>query len=168
MAEPKTKPSVYVETTIPSYLAAWPSRDLLLATQQQLTQEWWRAASETYELVVSQSVIEEASRGDTSAAAQRIELLKMLQVLPDDPAVPPLATEYVSVLTLPDKARADAIHLATAVVFELDYLVTWNMRHLANSLTMRRLTEYNSQHALWIPLIVTPQYLLESQQQEET
>lgn len=72
----------------------------------------------------------------------------------------------MSLLALPPKARADAIHLAHSVVFESDYLAIWNMRHLANSLTMRKITEYNKERSLWIPLIVTPQYLLDLEQQD--
>lgn len=92
--------------------------------------------------------------------------LSGIAVLSGDAAVNQIAAEYVSPLALPPFARADAVHLAHAVVFELDYLVTWNMRHLANSLTMCRITEYNRDRLLWIPLIVTPQYLLDLEKPE--
>jgi hypothetical protein len=138
-----------------------------MASQQQCTKEWWRTAKQRYDLFVSATVLDNSSPGDPNAARDRMTELADIPVLPDDPNVMRIATEYVSLLALPPKARAYALHLANAVVFELTYLVTWNMRHSANSLTMRRITEYNKGRGLWIPLIVTPQYLLGLEQQQD-
>jgi len=165
MAE--SKPTAYIETTIPSYLTAWPSRELTMASQQLCTKEWWKTAMQRYELLISATVLDEASRGDPDAASRRMAELATIPLLPEDPRVISIATEYVAVLALPRDAQADAVHLANAVIFELDYLVTWNMRHLANSLTMRKVTAYNKDRSLWTPLIVTPQYLLDLEQQEQ-
>jgi len=155
------KPTVYVETTIPSYLTAWPSKHPLIASYQQMTKDWWQNAMNRYDLFASQTVIDEVSQGDPSAAGIRLASLQNVTVLPTDPQVLVLAARYIEVLQLPPKALNDAVHLGYAVVFEMDYLATWNMRHLANSLTMRRITEYNVSEALHIPLLVTPEYLLQ-------
>ena len=160
------KPAAYLETTIPSYLTAWPSRDLVRATHQQITKEWWRGAPTHFDLFISQTVIDEVMQGDKDAVKERLESLKDARVLPFEAAVEAVARDYAKVLQLPPKAYNDAVHLAYAVVFEMDYLVTWNMRHLANSLTMRRVTEFNLARSLHVPLLVTPEYLSQAAGQE--
>jgi len=164
---PEAKPSVYVETTIPSYLTAWPSRDLVVATHQQITNVWWRDAKDRFDLFTSQSVLDEATSGDPQAVIERLRSLQGVPVLPPDPRVESVAAEYIDLLKLPPKATTDAVHLAYAVVFEMTYLATWNMRHLANSLTMRRLTEFNTARSMHVPLVVTPEYLLEFVEEDE-
>ena len=76
------KPKVYLETTIPSLLTAWPSRDVLIAGQQQATRDWWNERRRRYDLFVSVLVMKEAQRGDASAVADRIRALQGCQVLP--------------------------------------------------------------------------------------
>src|SRR5688572_4770467 len=123
MAE-QIKPTVYVETTIPSYLTAWRRSDMLLATHQKMTHEWWQLAPQKYDLFISQTVLDEASRGDPTAVTERLNSLRNLIVLSNDPEVVSLAAQYERVLQLPPKALNDSVHLSYAVVFELDYLVT--------------------------------------------
>ena len=153
------QPLVYVETTVPSYLTAWPSRDLLRASHQQITNEWWRDASGRYRLVISEAVVEECARGDPEAARSRLDAIRSIPVIARSPEAISLAAEYVRLLSLPPKALTDAMHVAYASVARVDYLATWNMRHLASSLTMRRLTTFNVDRGLHVPLIVTPEYL---------
>jgi hypothetical protein len=150
----------YIESTIPSYLTARPSRDMVIATHQQLTSDWWSTANEKYSLYISATVLDEISVGDVEAVSRRIAVLRDTQVLPIDPAIAGLADEYNQLLGLPPKAYNDGVHLAYGTVFEMDYVVTWNMRHMANSKTMRVLTEFNVSRGLHVPLIVTPEYLL--------
>jgi predicted nucleic acid-binding protein len=159
MAEAALKPTVYVETTIPSYLTAWPNRDLRRASHQQITKVWWRTAATQFDLFISDVVVEECSRGDAQAASERLAILREIPVLARSKEAVSLSTEYVQLLTLPPKAISDALHIAYATVYGIDYLVTWNMRHMASSLTMRRLTEYNLANGLAVPLIVTPEAL---------
>ena len=159
MLESDDKPTVYVETTIPSYLTAWPSRDLRRASHQQVTREWWRTAADRYDLFVSQPVLDECGRGDADAARDRLAALAGIPSLAVSAAAQRLSAEYVRLLKIPPKAAVDALHVAYASVFEVDYLVTWNMRHLASSLTMRRLTEYNVGNGWHTPLILTPEAL---------
>jgi hypothetical protein len=125
----EVKPSAYLETTIPSYLTAWPSRDLIVATHQQITKDWWRTAPGRYELYISQTVLDEATAGDPDAGGERLALLRGVSVLPPSDDTQPLATADVDLLHLPPRAIADSLHLAYAVRYEVDYLVTWNMRH---------------------------------------
>ena len=161
------KPTAYIETTIPSYLTAWPKRDLTMASHQQITKDWWRDAPARFDLFVSQTVIDESMQGDPDAVRDRLAALNGIRLLPFEAAVEAAARDYIDLLRLPPKARNDAVHLAYAVVFEMDYLVTWNMRHLANSLTMRRITEFNTARTLHVPLIVTPEYLAQPAEDDD-
>jgi hypothetical protein len=124
--------SVYLETTIPSYLAARPSRDLVTAAHQQITHEWWDTRRASFGLYVSQLVIDECSAGDPTYAARRISLLTGIPTLILTDSATELATELILQVPLPEKARADALHVGLAVVHRIDYLLTWNCSHLAN------------------------------------
>jgi predicted nucleic acid-binding protein len=152
---------VYVETTVPGYLTAWPSRDVILLGHQQTTKLFWDAAPARYDLVISEAVLEEIAAGDAGAAAERIRTLAALPVLQRQPQVDELALYYRQLLQLPDRAAADALHLAFAVVYEVDYLVTWNMKHLANGAVQRAISIANDDRGIHVPLIVTPEALLE-------
>src|SRR5207244_10393643 len=123
------KPKIYLETTISSYLSAWPSRDLVTAAHQQITREWWQARHEQFELFVSQIVIQEAGGGDPDAAARRLDMLKDLPLLELTEEATALAQEFVEQVPLPEKAAVDALHIALAVVHGMDYLLTWNCTH---------------------------------------
>src|SRR5881227_3295308 len=115
MAEVATKPTAYIETTIPSYLTAWPSHAPLIAEYQRLTKQWWATSGQRYDRLISQTVIDEASQGDASAVNDRMAELRKLEVLPFSAEALELAKEYVSLLQLPPKAQNDASHLAYAV-----------------------------------------------------
>lgn len=152
--------SVYVETTIPSYLAARPSRDLVVAARQQVTWDWWRVAEQRFELYVSHFVLEEARRGDPEAAARRLELIEGLPVLPINDEIRRLAESYRQELRFPVGPGADLLHVAFAAWHEVDYLLTWNCSHLANGQVIRKLMEANLRLNRFTPLIVTPDVLL--------
>lgn len=98
------KPRVYLETTIPSYLTAWPSRDLVMAGHQQTTREWWDTRREDFELFVSQFVIDEAGAGDPDAARRRLEVLVNVPLLDPGANVHALADELMKRVPLPPKA----------------------------------------------------------------
>jgi hypothetical protein len=124
-------PSVYLETSIISYLAAQPSRDLVTAAHQQITYDWWRRRRSAFDLFVSQLVIDEAAAGDPDAAARRSALIGELPLLDVTPAVTSFAAFLVEAAALPVRAGADALHIALAAVHEVDYLLTWNCAHIA-------------------------------------
>jgi hypothetical protein len=161
-------PTVYLETTIPSYLAAQPSRDLIIAAHQQITHEWWHNARDRFELYVSEAVLGEIRAGDPEAAARRLEILRGLPVLAMNDDVRTLVHEYDRRLGLVGGARADLPHFAFAVAYEVDYLLTWNCSHIANGEIIRRLIHANAALNRWTPLVVTPEEILESPQEEET
>jgi len=125
--------TVYLETSIVSYLAALPSRDLLTAAHQQVTHHWWRTRRMSFELFVSQLVLDECAAGDPEAAERRTALLADLPLLDIDLEVTDLARHLVAAVPLPSRAAADALHIAAAVRHGIDYLLTWNCAHIANA-----------------------------------
>ncbi|HEX7242380.1 MAG TPA: type II toxin-antitoxin system VapC family toxin [Longimicrobiaceae bacterium] len=124
---------VYLETTILSYLAARPSRDLITAANQQLTHEWWERRRSDFSLCVSEAVLREARAGDPQVAAKRDELAAGLPLLVITEEAIALAEALVRQGPLPPKAATDAIHIAVAAVHAVEYLLTWNCKHIANA-----------------------------------
>ncbi|HVC97135.1 MAG TPA: type II toxin-antitoxin system VapC family toxin [Pirellulales bacterium] len=155
-------PNVYLETTIPSYLAAHPSRDLIIAAHQQITHEWWRDARNRFDIYVSEAVLDEIRCGDADAATRRLAILDGLPVLELNNDVRALVHAYDEKLGLVGRARADLPHFAFAVAYEMDYLITWNCAHIANGEIVRRLRETNLELGRFTPIIVTPKEILET------
>jgi predicted nucleic acid-binding protein len=124
---------VYLETSIISYLAALPSRDLIVAGRQQLTHEWWQRRRGGFEIVVSELVHLECSEGDPDAAIRRASLLAGLRSVETLPAAEALAAALLQGAALPAKAAADALHIAIAATQGVSYLLTWNSAHIANA-----------------------------------
>lgn len=153
-------PSVYLETTIPSYLASRPSRDLIVAAHQQVTHEWWTRARGAFDIFISEAVLAEIRAGDPSLAARRLELVQDLPVLASRDDVDSLAEIYANGLGLPSQAYADLVHIAFAVSYGLDYLLTWNCKHIANGHVIRKLHAINNQIQRMTPVVVTPEELL--------
>ena len=155
------KHTVYVETSVVSYLTARPSRDLLVAAHQQLTYEWWHDVMPVhFAPLVSEAVLMEAARGNPEAAARRLEVLKALPVLPLDTGVKVFAEHYADELAIPPKAAVDAVHLAVATRAMADYLVTWSCTHLCCGPTRRRLPQINAPLGLITPTICTAEELM--------
>ncbi len=115
---------LYLETTTASYLTAWPSRDLVMAANQETTREWWANRREAFEIFVSQTVIKESSVGDSDAAKRRLQVLQPFPRLDITDEVESLATKLIAVVPLPPKAQADALHIAAAAVHHMNYLLT--------------------------------------------
>jgi len=155
------KRSVYIETTIISYLTARRTRDELRNGQIGLTRQWWTDAAERFDLRVSALVIAEASAGDAGAAAERLQAIAGLSVLDITPEAESLARSLLLGTALPAKANRDALHVAIAATNGLDFLLTWNCRHLANATLRRRIESVCSDHGYNPPLICTPQELQE-------
>ena len=155
------KPKIYLETTIPSYLTAWPSRDLIIAAHQQITQQWWQTRSAEFELFVSQIVLSEASAGDKDSAVRRLAVLESLPVLEQTEAVTAFAQELMERVPFPEKAAIDALHVAMAVVNGMDYMLTWNCTHIANAALRSRIEAICRAHEYDPPVICTPEELLE-------
>src|SRR5262245_24616012 len=118
-------PTVYLETTIISYLVARPSRDIVLMAQQQVTADWWMKR-DRFDLFISQLVISEASAGDPAAAANRLATLDGIPLLPPSESAHLLASALIAEFAIPKQAQRDASHVAIAAVNGIDFLLTWN------------------------------------------
>ena len=153
-------PTVYLETTIPSYLVARPSRDLVIAAHQQITHDWWTTARDRFELYVSEAVLDEIRAGDPGYAAKRLEIVAGLGVLVLSEEVESLIRVYRERLLPVGSARGDLPHFAYAVAYKMDFLVTWNCAHLANGQVIRRLLLVNNEIGQDTPVILTPEELL--------
>lgn len=154
---------VYLETTIPSYLTAWPSRDLIIAGHQQLTKEWWQTRRNEFELCISQFVVDEASAGDADAARERMAILAPLPLLDISQAVLELASAILQSGAIPPKAARDAAHIAVSAVHGIDFLLTWNCAHIANAQIVKKVQAICVQHGFPCPLICTPEELMGTQ-----
>ena len=119
------KPTIYIETTVISYLTARPSRDLIIAAHQQITYEWWAVALPYFEVFISPIVLDEISRGDQQAAVLRLERVSSFQLLEVLPEVRNLAESYFSAIEIPEKARADSYHLALATWHGMEW-ISWS------------------------------------------
>ena len=154
-------PIAYIETTIPSYLTSRPSSNLIIAAHQQITREWWQTASQRYQMVISDVVLAEASAGDPAMAQQRMAILANLPSLPPSTDAAELAENYDRVFRFPVNLKTDLLHLAYAVIYGVDYLVTWNCAHLANPHIVRQVERINQFQNRQTPLIITPEDMLE-------
>ena len=154
------KPRVYLETTIPSYLTAWPSRDLVRAAHQQITRDWWDRRREEFELYISQVVLRECQAGDATAAAERLKILQDLPLLEQTEEATRLAQALVDRVPLPERAAVDALHVAIATVHGVDYLLTWNCTHIANATLRDPIESVCRENGYEPPAICTPDELL--------
>ena len=155
------KAKVYIETTVISYLTARPNRDVVIAGHQKITRDWWQTCRERFDVVASQLVVRKASAGDSRAAQERLEKLATLTLLEVTEEAVSLAQELLSTGAVPEKAAEDALHLAIAVTNGVEYLLTWNCKHLANA-TMRTKIEDVCRSVGYEPVIIcTPEELLE-------
>jgi hypothetical protein len=127
-----SKPSVYIETSIISYLTARPSPSLFTAGCQQITRDWWDDRRDRFDLFTSEIVLLEARSGDSDAVARRLEVLQGIAELVLTDRAEELARALVAQKAIPAKAQADALHVAVAAVHRMDYLLTWNCRHINN------------------------------------
>jgi predicted nucleic acid-binding protein len=160
------KPKVYLETTIISYLTAWRSQQLVMAAHQESTRNWWDDERHSFDLYISEAVVQEASLGDPSAAQRRLEVLSDLAELQITDEARLLARELVEKTPLPMTARVDALHIATATVHGMDYLLTWNCRHIANAAMRKSLAAICEAAGYEIPVICTPLELIEEQRSD--
>ena len=151
--------TVYLETTFVSYLVALPARDLVIAAHQQITRDWWQRCRGQFRLVISQVVLDEISAGDESEVRKRLELVEPLDVLAASPDAEALTAAILGTGALPEKAVRDAAHIALATVHGIQYLLTWNCRHLANAQISRRIARICSERGLLMPTICTPEEL---------
>ena len=154
------QPTAYIETSVVIYLTSQPSRDVVIAAYQEITREWWQDSPDRFDLVASALVVSEARAGDPDAARNRLEALASVTLLEATSDAGSLANALIDGGAVPRQAANDAVHIAIAVTNGINYLVTWNFRHIANA-AMRVRIEMICRHAGFEPpVICTPNELM--------
>ncbi|MDB9520004.1 type II toxin-antitoxin system VapC family toxin [Roseofilum reptotaenium CS-1145] len=151
---------VYIETSIIGYLTARISNNLIVMASVEATREWWDTHRTQFELYISQTVLDEAGRGDAEMASRRMEILNNLPLLEVNEAVQDLAIEFLSKSNFPSKVADDALHIAIATIYGLDYLLTWNCKHIANAQIQKKLVRISLDAGYELPTICTPYELM--------
>jgi len=154
------KPTLYMETTIPSYLLAEPTRDIISLARQDITRTWWKRDQSRYAIFISAVVVKEAAEGDQEEARRRCEFLERFPVLDMTPDIQPLIELYLEKSVVPIGNAEDAAHLAFASIHKMEILCIWNFRRLANPFALRRLRQVNEKTGLFVPQVCTPEELL--------
>lgn len=152
--------SLYIETSIVSYLRQRPSAQVVTAARQLMTHQWWNDERTKYQLAVSQFVIDEASAGDATLAAERLESLEGIPLLPLSDEIARISDEIMARAILPEKARTDSLHIAAVAHHRVQYLLTWNCRHIANARILPRIHAVLNDLGIPIPIICTPDEML--------
>ncbi len=151
----------YIETTIPSYYVARPSMNVIQASRQACTRAWWDGGCSGFALFTSQEVLQEAMLGDPEMAGQRRAILSRLPRLAMTDEVGTLAQTLIWSGLIPEKAASDAIHIAVASVHRMNYLVTWNFKHIANPYTRDRLRTVVANAGFQLPVMCSPEELIQ-------
>lgn len=154
------KKTVYVETSVLSYLTARASSDLLGAARQKATVDWWDTQRGRFDLYTSDLVVEEAARGDPEAAMHRLAALSAIPLLAVTAEAVALSKALVRGGAMPAKALDDSLHVAISAVHGVDYLLTWNYRHLDNAETKPIIRSVCAAQGYASPEICTPQELM--------
>ena len=154
------KKTIYIETSVVSFLTARPTGDLLVAAWQKITVDWWDMQRNRFDLYTSDITVEEAGRGSPEAGKLRLGALSGIPILPTTEAVVELSKALLQGKALPAKALNDALHIAVSAVHGIDYLLTWNCRHLDNAETKPVIRSVCAIHGYASPEICTPQELM--------
>lgn len=152
--------TVYIETSVIGYLTARSTKNLIIAGNIETTRDWWQNRRSEFALYISQVVVDEVAKGDTEIALKRLEILSGLPLVELNQAVRNLSAQFLMRSNLPPKASDDAVHIAAATVHGLDYLLTWNCKHIANAQIQRKLAEISLDLGYELPIICTPYELL--------
>lgn len=152
--------TVYIETSILGYLTARSTKDLILAANVEITRDWWEFRRNAFILYTSEAVLDEVAQGDVEIAAQRLEILRDFPLLALNQAVQDLAAQFLARSSLPPKAKVDAIHIAAATIHGMDYLLTWNCKHIANAQIQGKLAEISLDFGYMLPILCTPNELM--------
>ena len=152
--------TIYIETSVIGYLTARSTKNLIIAANIETTRDWWEFRRNDFILYTSEAVLDEVAKGDTAIASQRLEILRDFPLLALNQAVQGLAAQFLTRSNLPPKAEVDAIHIAAATVHGMDYLLTWNCKHIANAQMQSKLAEISLDFGYVLPLLCTPNELM--------
>ncbi len=152
--------TVYIETSVIGYLTARSTKNLIIAANIETTRDWWQNRRHDFALYISQVVLDEVAEGDSEMAVKRMEVLQNIELLSLNETAITLAEQFLSQSNLPSKASADALHIALATIHGMDYLLTWNSKHIANAEIQKKLAQVSLEIGYEIPTICTPYELM--------
>lgn len=152
-------PSVYLETSVVSYHTAELSRDMVTAARQTVTQEWWTESREQFELFISVLVVEEAQSGNPDKAEKRLALIEDLPILQINDPAEEIAKRLIAEQLVPNSSAEDALPIALATVHGIDFLLTWNFRHINNARMKSRIRSAIEARGYECPVICSPEEL---------
>ncbi len=155
------KPKVYLETSVISYLTARPSRDIIVAANQQTTQEWWESRLAKVDVYISQLVVKEVSSGDRDAVTKRLEVIAGFPLLDITSEAVKLAERLIAEKVIHRQAAEDALHIALAAANGMDYLLTWNFKHIANAVMRANVEAVCRKNGYEPPVICAPVEFME-------
>lgn len=156
------RPTAYIETTVIGHLVGRILADPIVAGRQTVTRQWWPTAIAQYRLIVSKVVADECAAGDSEAAKERLAVLDSLEFIATSPSVDELARRLMSEFAVPKTEPRDAVHISLAAVNGLEYLVTWNFKHIVNPTTRSAIERVCRDAGFVPPMICTPDELWES------
>ena len=162
------KRTIYIETSVISYRVARPSRDIIVLARQEITTEWWNTVLPHLNAYVSPVVLDEIAGGDQQAQELRLQLVANMPPLAVDERIISLAEAICEEIRLPERAQADAYHIAIPSVHGIDYLVTWNCKHIANAFMLRKIEQIVHAKGFTMPVVCTPEELMEEIQDERS
>jgi predicted nucleic acid-binding protein len=154
------KSKVYLESSLVSYLTSKPSRDIIIASRQQVSQAWWETQRSRFSLYISPLVIQEVGAGDPEAVKKRLSIIRHIPLLEINEDTLELAANLLKNKAVPEKSTGDALHLAVTAFHNMDYLLTWNYKHLANAEKRNLIAQAIQGIGYNNPIICTPDELM--------
>ena len=151
--------SAYIETTVVGHLAGRLHTDPLISARQNLTRRWWPLALTRFRLVISQVVWDECQGGDPVAANERLHEIDFIPLLEITDEAHDLADHLMATGAVPKSEPRDALHIAIAAVHGIQYLTTWNFKHIANATLRSRIEAVCRDAGFEPPIICTPEEL---------
>ena len=150
---------VYIETTVVGNIAGRIHPNPDVASRQRITREWWKTATDRYHIVTSQLTLDECSDGDPSAATERLEILQGIQILDESDDVEMLAELLIDRKAVPASEPRDALHIATAAASGVQFIATWNFKHILNPHLQAQIAGTCREAGFIPPVICTPEQL---------
>ncbi|MEM6405211.1 MAG: type II toxin-antitoxin system VapC family toxin [Pseudomonadota bacterium] len=151
--------TVYVESSVISYLTARPSRDIVVSARQAITENWWKHQRSEYELFISGLVVQEISKGNEEAARKRLAAIAGIPLLSMPEEVLGLAKNLLAQGSVPPNSEEDAFHIAIAAVSGINFLLTWNFKHINNAHTKALISSAVEAHGFICPVLCSPEEL---------
>lgn len=153
--------SVYIESSVISYITSRSSKDIVTAARKSITIEWWEAYKDSFEVFISELVLEEIGAGDAFAASSRLAVVENIPVLITTDSAIFLAKALISENAIPSTSAEDAMHISIAAVQGIDFLLTWNFKHINNANTKNKIAKVITQNNYTCPVLCSPEELID-------